>query len=133
PAERARLLGALPISPRAVFGGDAHARAVAYLRAYSREPGLARGRDRRRARVVVRQWRARVAYEDASGPPSVFGEARGVGTRAVAWECAPGRSRRTIRPTPTPARASRRAASSSHGARSRPTPCTASSTTRSRA
>ena len=83
PAERERLLGALPIARGAVFGEDAYERAVAYLRAYYRERGFARARVRKRARVDVRQGRARVAYEVASGPPSVFGEVRVAGTRAV--------------------------------------------------
>src|SRR5205823_908366 len=76
PAERERLLGALPIARGAVFGEDAYERAVAYLRAYYRERGFARARVRKRARVDVRQGRARVAYEVASGPPSVFGAPR---------------------------------------------------------
>src|SRR5213078_2086068 len=68
PAERERLLGALPIARGQVFGEDAYERAVAYLRAYYRERGFAR---------------VRVAYEVASGPPSVFGAVRVSGTRAV--------------------------------------------------
>src|SRR5439155_471392 len=55
PAERERLLGALPIARGAVFGEDAYERAVAYLRAYYRERGFARVRVRKRARVDVRQ------------------------------------------------------------------------------
>ena len=83
PAQRERLLGALPIARGQLFGEDAYERAVAYLRAYYRERGFARARVRKRARVDVRQGRARVAYEVASGPPSVFGEVRVAGTRAV--------------------------------------------------
>src|SRR5436309_6842885 len=83
PAERERLLGALPIARGQVLGADAYERAVAYLRAYYRERGFARVRVRRRAQVDVRHDRARVAYEVASGPPSVFGEVRVTGTRAV--------------------------------------------------
>src|SRR5439155_547289 len=66
-----------------VFGEDAYERAVAYLRAYYRERSFARVRVRKRAQVDVRHDRARVAYEVASGPPSVFGEVRVTGTRAV--------------------------------------------------
>src|SRR5207249_2429669 len=44
---------------------------------------LPRVRVRKRAQVDVRHDRARVAYEVASGPPSVFGEVRVTGTRAV--------------------------------------------------
>src|SRR5439155_527995 len=83
PVERERLLGALPIARGAVFGEDAYERAVAYLRAYYRERGFARVRVRKRAWVDVRQGRARVAYQVASGAPSVFGEVRVAGTRAV--------------------------------------------------
>src|SRR3989441_1016892 len=83
PVERERLLGALPIARGQVFGEDAYERAVAYLRAYYRERGFARVRVRKRAQVDVRHDRARVAYEVASGPPSVFGEVRVTGTRAV--------------------------------------------------
>ncbi|HYY04968.1 MAG TPA: BamA/TamA family outer membrane protein [Candidatus Limnocylindria bacterium] len=83
PAERERLLGGLPLARGAVFGEDAYERAVAYLRAWYRERGFARVRVHKRAQVDVRQDRARVAYEAVSGPPSVFGEVRIAGTRAV--------------------------------------------------
>src|SRR5206468_8586595 len=81
-----RLLGALPLARGAVFSEDAYERAVAYLRAYYRERGFARVQVRKRARADVRQGRARVSYGVASRPPSVFGEVRVSGTRAVAPE-----------------------------------------------
>ncbi len=83
PDERDRLLANLPIRRGDVFTQDTYERAYTVLRTYYREHSFARVEVTRRATVDVGRRTATVAYDVDSGPPSVFGDVRVSGTRAV--------------------------------------------------
>jgi outer membrane protein assembly complex protein YaeT len=83
PVERDRLLAHLPLARGRVFTQDAYERTFTVLRTSYREHGFARVEVAREAKVDVRRRTAAVTFVVDSGPPSIFGDVRVTGTRAV--------------------------------------------------
>lgn len=82
-ADRARLLGALPLVQGRVFTQEDYDRAFTLLRTWYREHGYARVTVAKRAEVDVRRDAVTVTYDVDSGGPSTFGEVRVTGTRTI--------------------------------------------------
>jgi len=81
PADDRAIRTDLPLEPGDVFTEERYERTAAVLRSFYRNRSYARVEVQRRARVDVERHAVTVAYQVASGPPSVFGEVTFTGNK----------------------------------------------------
>jgi len=74
PADERAIRTDLPLEPGDVFTEERYERTAGVLRSFYRNRSYARADVQRRARVDVEQHAVTLAYQVASGPPSVFGD-----------------------------------------------------------
>lgn len=84
PADERGIRTDLPLEAGDVFTEERYERTAAVLRTFYRNLSYARVDVQRRARVDVEQHTVAVAYQVASGPPSVFGEVTFTGNTRTA-------------------------------------------------